>query len=160
MRRLSYGRAACASGRPPESISVLARMTPRTAVREHVRMAGTVLIVDDNAGFRAFAGALLRRQGFDVIGEAADGEAGLDAARRLRPSVLLLDVQLPGIDGFEVARRLLGEHGATRVVLISARDRRDYGAAVADCGARAFIAKDEVSGPTLEAALIGAGVGE
>jgi DNA-binding NarL/FixJ family response regulator len=132
-------------------------MTHPPAVREHVRMAGTVLIVDDNEGFRAFAGALLRRQGFDVVGEAGDGESGLDAARRLRPDVVLLDVQLPGIDGFEVTRRLRDDTGVTQVVLISARDRRDYGAAVVDCGARAFISKGEVSGPALEAALIGAG---
>ena len=122
-------------------------------------MAGTVLIVDDNAGFRSFAGALLRRQGFDVVGEAGDGEAGLDAARRLRPDVLLLDVQLPGIDGFEVARRLRKDEGVTQVVLISARDRRDYGAAVDDCGARAFVSKGDVSGPVLEAALLGTGAG-
>jgi DNA-binding NarL/FixJ family response regulator len=120
-------------------------------------MAGTVLIVDDNEGFRAFAGTLLCRQGFDVVGEAGDGESALEAARRLQPDVLLLDVQLPDIDGFEVTRRLLCEQAGTRVVLISARDRRDYGAAVVDCGARAFISKDDVSGPALEAALVGAG---
>jgi DNA-binding NarL/FixJ family response regulator len=120
-------------------------------------MAGTVLIVDDNADFRTFAGRLLRRQGFDVVGEAGDGQSGLDAARRLRPDVLLLDVQLPGIDGFEVARRLRDDARVTQVVLISARDRRDYGTAVVDCGARAFISKGEVSGPALEAALHEAG---
>jgi DNA-binding NarL/FixJ family response regulator len=123
-------------------------------------MAATVLIVDDNEGFRAFAAALLCRQGFRVVGEAADGESALDAARRLRPDVLLLDVQLPDIDGFEVTRRLLREHLPTRVVLISARDRRDYGATVAACGARAFISKGEVSGPALEAALVGAGAAQ
>jgi DNA-binding NarL/FixJ family response regulator len=120
-------------------------------------MAVSVLIVDDNAGFRSFAGALLRRQGFDVVGEAGDGESGLDGARRLRPDVLLLDVQLPDIDGFEVARRLRADGAVTQVVLISARDRRDYGAAVGECGARAFVSKGEVSGPTLEAALVGTG---
>jgi DNA-binding NarL/FixJ family response regulator len=122
-------------------------------------VTGTVLIVDDNAGFRSFAGALLRRQGFDVVGEAGDGESGLAAVRRLRPDVLLLDVQLPDIDGFEVTRRLRQNDGVTQVVLISARDRRDYGAAVDACGARAFISKGEVSGPALEAALLGTGTG-
>jgi two-component system response regulator EvgA len=118
-------------------------------------MAGTVLIVDDNAGFRSHAGALLRRQGYDVVGEAGDGASGLAAARRLRPDVLLLDVQLPDIDGFEITRRLRKDAGVTQVVLISARDRRDYGAAVDECGARAFISKGEVSGPALETALAG-----
>jgi DNA-binding NarL/FixJ family response regulator len=64
-------------------------------------------------------------------------------------------VQLPGIDGFEVASRLRSEGGEVAVVLISGRDRADYGHAVADCGARGFIAKGELSAGTLEAALAG-----
>ena len=69
-------------------------------------MPRTVLIVDDHDGFRATARALLEADGFDVIGEAADGEAAVASARRLRPDVVLLDVQLPGLDGFAVAERL------------------------------------------------------
>ncbi len=65
-----------------------------------------VLIVDDHDGFRATARRTLETGGFEVVGEAADGEAALEAARELRPDVVLLDVQLPGIDGFEVSRKL------------------------------------------------------
>jgi DNA-binding NarL/FixJ family response regulator len=116
-------------------------------------MRETVVIVDDNEGFRVFTKALLRGVGYEVVGEAADGETALLAARRLRPDVLLLDVQLPGMDGLEVARRVNSEARGTVVVLTSARDRADYGRALDDCGARAFIAKDVLSGATFEAAL-------
>ena len=64
----------------------------------------TLLIVDDHAGFRALARRLLGSGGFDVVGEAADGRAAVTAARELRPDVVLLDIQLPDIDGFEVLR--------------------------------------------------------
>jgi DNA-binding NarL/FixJ family response regulator len=65
-----------------------------------------VLIVDDHDGFRSSARALLEAEGFDVVGEAGDAASALAAAARLRPEVVLLDIQLPGIDGFEVAARL------------------------------------------------------
>ncbi len=74
-------------------------------------MPWTVLIVDDHQGFRAGARALLEAEGFNVLGEAADGESAVEQARRLRPQVVLLDVQLPGIDGFAVAERLAAEPG-------------------------------------------------
>lgn len=116
-------------------------------------MRETVVIVDDNEGFRLFTKALLRGVGYEVVGEAADGEAGLRAARRLCPDVLLLDVQLPGMDGLEVARRLNSQATGPMVVLTSARDRADYGRALDDCGARAFISKGDLSRETFEAAL-------
>ncbi len=108
----------------------------------------TVLIVDDHPGFRAWAAAVLRGDGYDVIGEAHDGDSALERADALRPDIVLLDVQLPGLDGFEIARRL-----QTPVVLISTRDATDYGPAIDGCGARGFIAKDDLSGAALEAVL-------
>jgi DNA-binding NarL/FixJ family response regulator len=66
----------------------------------------TVLIVDDHEGFRQMARALLEAEGIEVVGEATDGESAITEAERLRPQLVLLDVQLPGIDGFEVAARL------------------------------------------------------
>lgn len=77
-------------------------------------MNETVVIVDDNHDFRSFARALLHREGFDVIGEAADGASGVGAVRRLRPDVVLLDVQLPDVDGFTVARSLREERAEAR----------------------------------------------
>ena len=89
-------------------------------------MPPSVLIVDDHEDFRISARALLELHGFDVVGDVEDGESGLDAAERLRPDVVLLDVQLPGMDGFEVAERLAEADRAPRVVLISSRRRSAY----------------------------------
>ena len=67
-------------------------------------MSARVLIVDDHAPFRALARRVLTADGFDIVGDATDGASALDAARALRPDVVLLDVQLPDVDGFRVAR--------------------------------------------------------
>lgn len=116
-------------------------------------MAWTVLIVDDHAGFRASARALLKADGFDVLGEAADGESAIEQARRLRPQVVLLDVQLPGMDGFEVADRLAAEPVAPAVVLISSRGRGAFRRRLEGTPARAFITKAEFSGDCLSSVL-------
>jgi DNA-binding NarL/FixJ family response regulator len=73
---------------------------------DHLPIARTVPIVDDHAPFRAVARALLQLEGFEVVGEAADALSALDAVGRLRPNVAVFDIQLPDLDGFEVARRL------------------------------------------------------
>jgi two-component system response regulator EvgA len=111
----------------------------------------TVLIVDDHPSFRGSARALLEAEGYEVVGEAENGLDGLDAARALRPDVVLLDVQLPDIDGFEVASRLTQDAGAPAVVLISSRDGSDFGHLVRDSGARGFIPKAELSGDAIAA---------
>jgi DNA-binding NarL/FixJ family response regulator len=116
-------------------------------------MAVRVLIVDDHAAFRALARTFLVLDGFDVVGEAGDGAAALVAARDLHPDVVLLDVQLPGDDGFAVAERLAGDPAAPAVVLVSSRSRSDYGNQVAGNVARGFIAKDELSGTALRLVL-------
>lgn len=112
-------------------------------------MSTSVLIVDDHPSFRAGARRMLEASGYSVIGEAADGEAALEAVRKLGPDLVLLDVQLPGIDGFEVAARLENSGAATTVILTSSRDRADFGDALAESPARGFIAKGELSGATL-----------
>lgn len=116
-------------------------------------MAWTVLIVDDHAGFRAGARALLEADGFEVIGEAADGESAVEEARRLQPQVVLLDVQLPGMDGFAVAERLAAEPSAPAVVLISTRSRGAYRSRLEQTPARGFITKAEFSGECLSSLL-------
>jgi DNA-binding NarL/FixJ family response regulator len=85
-------------------------------------MRPTLLIVDDHPGFRSLARRLLAAGGFEVVGEAADGHAAVDAARELRPDVVLLDIQLPDLDGFEVAERLHDSPTGPAVVLTSTRD--------------------------------------
>jgi two-component system nitrate/nitrite response regulator NarL len=118
-------------------------------------MALRVLIVDDHAPFRALARMLLVADGFDVVGEAGDGAEALRTARRLGPDVVLLDVQLPGTDGFGVAEALAGEPAAPVVVLVSSRSRTDYGRRVDDSVAQGFIAKAELSGAALRLVLDG-----
>lgn len=112
-----------------------------------------VLIVDDQAPFRRLISALLTSAGLGVAGEAAEGEQALIVAQALRPDVVLLDVQLPGIDGFEVARRLAGSPDSPRVVMISSRDASDYGARLTDAPVLGFIPKQDLSAETLNALL-------
>jgi DNA-binding NarL/FixJ family response regulator len=109
----------------------------------------TVLIVDDHAGFRSLARRLLDAAGFEVVGEAANGRSALNEARRLRPAVVLLDVQLPDVDGFEVARRLAAAGLDTATVLISTRDTNAYRRRLATSPVRGFIPKSELSAASL-----------
>ena len=115
-------------------------------------MALSVLIVDDHPSFRASARVLLEAEGFDVIGEAADGASGIVEAQRLRPDLVLLDVQLPDIDGFDVAARLANGAGPA-IVLVSSRDSSDFGPLVARSGARGFVPKAELSGARIHELL-------
>ena len=114
-----------------------------------------VLIVDDHPVFRAQARALLMAAGYEVVGEATDGESGVRVARDLAPDVVLLDIHLPDITGFEVARRVGGGSGRPAIVLISSRDASDYGRQIERSGAQGFIAKAELSARTLSAVLAG-----
>jgi DNA-binding NarL/FixJ family response regulator len=113
----------------------------------------TVLIVDDHPSFRATARALLEAEGFTVVGEAADGAEALAKTRELGPDVVLLDVQLPDIDGFEVTRRLYANGASPAIVLVSSRDAADYGELIGGSGARGFVPKGELTGAALRALL-------
>ena len=112
-------------------------------------MGTTVLIVDDHAAFRASARALLESDGFEVVGEAADGASVPEAVERLRPAIVLLDVQLPDLDGFEVAARL--PSGGPVIVLTSTRSISAFRRRLAQTGLP-FIAKSDLSGEALSAA--------
>lgn len=116
---------------------------------EQLRPARRVLIVDDHPSFRRCARALLEAEGFEVVGEAADGAAALAAAAALSPEIVLLDIQLPDIDGFEVARQLLAEVPRLPIVLVSSRDRSQYGPLIETSGALGFVSKAELSGSSL-----------
>jgi DNA-binding NarL/FixJ family response regulator len=122
---------------------------------KHGGVGRSVLIVDDHADFRAFARALLDADGFEVVGEAADGASALAAARSLKPSLVLLDVQLPDIDGFAVCEALAGDEDGPAVVLTSSRDASAYRRRLGESSARGFIPKAELSGAEL-ATLAGA----
>jgi DNA-binding NarL/FixJ family response regulator len=112
----------------------------------------TVLIVDDSPPFRESARGLLEGgSDFEVVGEAEDGRAALRLSEELQPEVVLLDVHMPDLDGFEVARRLAQLESPPVVVLTSSRD--DYAPLVAGSAAHAFVRKDALSAETLAAAL-------
>jgi DNA-binding NarL/FixJ family response regulator len=111
----------------------------------------TVVIVDDHAGFRSSARALLEAEGFDVVGEAGDGASALTVIDLLRPHIVLLDIQLPDINGFEIAERLTRAGDPPTVVLISTRGASSYRRRLARSPARGFIAKSELSGNALSA---------
>ena len=119
----------------------------------------TVLIVDDHDGFRGSARDLLSMAGFDVVAEAADGRTALALALGVRPAVVLLDVQLPDLDGFAVARELMQGPAPPAVVLVSTRDAADYGRRIGTSAAAGFITKSRLSGDTLRAILGGASGG-
>jgi DNA-binding NarL/FixJ family response regulator len=116
-------------------------------------MTTRALVVDDHAGFRTSARFLLELEGFEVVGEAEDGASAVDAAERLRPDLVLLDVQLPDMRGFEVARRILAGGSKARIVLVSSREESDYGDSIRESGALGFVSKGELSGERLRAVL-------
>jgi DNA-binding NarL/FixJ family response regulator len=117
----------------------------------------TILIVDDHAGFRARARALLVGAGYDVVGEAKDGASALARARELSPEVVLLDVQMPDTSGFDVARSLLADPDPPAIILVSSRDASDYGARIGRSGARGFVSKMDLSARALASILEGSG---
>jgi two-component system response regulator EvgA len=116
-----------------------------------------VLIVDDHPSFRSAARLLLECEGFEVIGEAEDGASGVEAVSSLRPDLVVLDVQLPDISGFEVLERLRTAGVPTPVVLTSSRDASSYGDQVDSSGAAGFIPKAELSGQAIRSLLEEAG---
>jgi DNA-binding NarL/FixJ family response regulator len=116
-------------------------------------MAKSVVIVDDHPSFRSSARMLLESDGFEVVGEAATGEEGVEVALDLRPDLVLLDVNLPDIDGFEVATRITADPEPPSVILTSSRDSTDFGPLVQKSGALGFVPKSELSGAALEELL-------
>ncbi|MDP8931776.1 MAG: response regulator transcription factor [Actinomycetota bacterium] len=116
-------------------------------------MSTKILIVDDYTLFRRSARQMLEAGGFIVVGEAADGASALAAVRELRPEVVLLDVQLPDFDGFEVARRLALQPDAPLVILTSVRDASDYRGRLPEAPAQGFIAKTDLSQASITALL-------
>ena len=115
-------------------------------------MPATALIVDDHASFRGAMRLMLELDGYVVVGEAGDGEEGVRAALELRPDVVVCDVQMPRMDGFELATRLKAA-GGPPVVLISSHDASDYAELTRASGARGFIPKSELSPQRLAALL-------
>ena len=113
----------------------------------------TVLIVDDSDGFRRSARLLLEDDGFEIVGEAEDGCSAIDQLERLRPALVVLDVQLEREDGFDVAEALTARPDPPVVVMVSTRAASTYTERLATTPARGFIAKADLSGEALAAMI-------
>ena len=114
---------------------------------------GRVLIVDDDVEFRGLARRLLEAGGYLVVGEAEDAESALAAHAILRPDIVLLDIQLPGRDGFAIAEILAGDVVPPTVVLVSSRDRGAYRRKLEITAAHAFVAKGDLTLSTFDLAI-------
>ena len=125
----------------------------RLAANQNPLRPTRVLIVDDHAAFRSIARQILSADGFLTVGEAADGAEAIRACGELCPDLVLLDVQLPDIDGFAVAAVLTARVDPPAVVLVSSRSGTDYGSRIEGCRARGFIAKAELSGDAIRRLL-------
>ena len=118
-------------------------------------MRPRILIVDDDPMFLATVRLLLESEGFVVVGEALTGLDGVAAVGELDPDIVLVDVGLPDIDGFEVVERLADGGGGPAVVLTSIREAVDFGKLIEESPADAFITKGEISGEALAEILDG-----
>ena len=110
-----------------------------------------VLIVDDQAFFRSAAQAVLAvTPGFTAVGEADSGEEAIIRVGELRPGLVLMDIHLPGINGIEATRRIRGAHPGTAVLLLSTYRAEDLPADARDCGAMAYLHKEDFEPEVLE----------
>lgn len=113
-----------------------------------------VLVIDDHPGFRRTLRRLLETEGWTVVGEAADGASAVAMGATLRPDIVLVDIGLPDVDGFEVAERLARmPDGGPTIVLISSRDATAYDTRLATSAAVGFLTKGDLDGAALHALL-------
>jgi DNA-binding NarL/FixJ family response regulator len=126
---------------------------PSATLELEVQMPVRVLIVDDQEPFRLAARMVVElTDGFEVVGEAETGEDGVAMTADLAPDLVLMDVNLPGIDGLEATRRILGDNGPPVVLLLSTYEEEEYAPRAAECGAAAYIPKAVFGPDRLEAA--------
>ena len=112
----------------------------------------SVLVVDDQAPFRMAARAVLRRaEGFELIGDAASGEEAVEMVAQLHPALVLMDINMPGINGIEATRQIIAEAPETVVFLCSTYEIADVPPDAPDSGASAYINKEELAPSVLVA---------
>lgn len=143
----------CDQGAPRAAGANVAETAVSERPQRKSARAHSILLVDDQAAFRGLARALLAGcPGVDVVGEAGSGEEALELLSVLKPEAVILDVQLPGMNGFETAWRMLGISPGLRVVMVSGWDF-EYEALARSVGAKAFLLKKHFSAETVLAAL-------
>jgi DNA-binding NarL/FixJ family response regulator len=104
----------------------------------------SVLVVDDQAPFRSAVKALVRRMhGFDVVGEATSGEEAVDMVAALQPALVLMDINMPGINGVEATRRIVAADPDVVVILCSTYDPEDLPPGASTSGALTYVNKEE-----------------
>ena len=105
-----------------------------------------MLVVDDQLPFRMAARAVVKRaEGFELLGEATSGEDAIDKATELRPALILMDINMPGMNGVDATRRIIDDHPDTIVFLCSTYERDDLPEEAATSGARAYVNKEELA---------------
>lgn len=110
----------------------------------------SVLVVDDQAPFRSAARAVLRRlEGFEFAGEAASGREAIELVDRLRPALVLMDINMPEMSGIEATRRIVAAHPGIVVILCSSYDAADLPRDAAASGATAYVNKEHLAADTL-----------
>lgn len=113
-----------------------------------------VVIVDDQAAFRSAARLVIdMSDGFEVAGEAETGEQAVALVATLDPDLVLMDVNLPGIDGLEATRLIIAAGSQARILVLSTYSASDYGGAARDAGAIGFVSKDDFGPDSLTLAL-------
>jgi DNA-binding NarL/FixJ family response regulator len=124
-----------------------------TANAEEKRPVTRVLIVDDQEPFRLAARMVVEAtDGFEVVGEAETGEEGVELAVALGPDLVLMDVNLPGINGLDATRQILRSSDTVVVLLLSTYEEDEYGPRAAECGAAGYIPKSAFGPDRLAAA--------
>ncbi|MGO8726898.1 MAG: response regulator transcription factor [Streptosporangiaceae bacterium] len=110
----------------------------------------SVLVVDDQAPFRSAARAVLRRlDGFEFAGEASSGPEAIELVDRLRPALVLMDINMPEMSGIEATRQITAAHPEVVVILCSTYDAADLPPAAAASGAAAYVNKERLSSGTI-----------
>jgi CheY-like chemotaxis protein len=113
-------------------------------------MTATILAVDDDRGFRSVLHDLLNQDPeFQLIGEAENGEQAVRSTRELHPDVVLMDITMPQVNGFEATRRIKSDNPATKVIILTVHSERHYERAALENGADAFIAKKRLGSELL-----------
>ena len=120
-------------------------------------MMPRVLIADDEPLFAEALAVLLGVDArIEVVGRALDGSEAVELARELDPDVVLMDLSMPGVDGFEATERILAEDGGTHVLVLSGSDDPADIAKAREAGAAGYITKDRIAEQLVEAILAAA----